>query len=49
MIWFLASVLGVIPGISWDKHHQMSFPSKNDLLIPDNQEISAVDNLNLSL
>jgi len=35
--------------MSWDKHHQTSFPSKNDLFISLKHDISAVVHLEVSL
>jgi len=49
MTWYLASVAGTIPGISWQKLQQMSFPSKHVLLLSHKDEISMVIHLDLSL
>ena len=48
MTWFLASLSCKIPGISSHKNLQTCFPLKNDLLIMNNHEISAVENLLVS-
>jgi len=49
MTWSLASVSCKITGFSWDNDHQISFPSKNFLLVSDNCEIFTVINCCLSL
>jgi len=49
MIRCLASVACRIPGIAWDNHQQMSFPSKNVPIICRKDEILAVVHHHLSL
>jgi len=49
MTWCSASVSCKIPGISWDKHQQTSFPMKNVLFISHKHEISTGVHCDLSL
>jgi len=49
MTWLLASVSCDIPGILWEKHQQMSFPSYIDPFISRTHAISAVVHDNLFL
>jgi len=49
MTWYLASVSFKIPGISWDKHQQTSFPTKNAPFLSSNNKILAVVHRALSL
>jgi hypothetical protein len=49
MTWLLAYVSCNILVMCWDKHHQMTLPSKNFLCLCIKHKISAVVNFNLSL
>jgi len=49
MTWFLVSVSHNLPGIPSNKHHQMSFPWENWVIISDNHKLLAVRNVYLCI
>jgi len=49
MTWCLASVSSEIPGISWDKHQETFFPSKNVTFVSHKHEILAIGHRDSSL